>query len=150
MNKKTTFWCYYKQFEYRIMFFDLANKIVTFQIHINFALKKYLNDFCVCYLNDILIYFQKEKNHTNYVRFILKRLKRYKMFIKLNKCVFDLKKIDYLEFIIKINNIYMNFTKIVTIKKWIESTTHHHVRIFIKFTKFCQKFIKNSIKSLNH
>jgi hypothetical protein len=38
------------------MFFDLANASATFQIHINFALKKYLNDFCVCYLNDILIY----------------------------------------------------------------------------------------------
>ncbi len=54
---KTTFRCRYEQFEYRVMFFDLANAFATFQIHINFALKKYLNDFDVCYLNDILIYF---------------------------------------------------------------------------------------------
>ncbi len=54
---KTTFRCRYEQFEYRIMSFDLANAFATFQIYINFALKKYLNDFCVCYLNDILIYF---------------------------------------------------------------------------------------------
>ncbi len=54
---KTTFRCRYKQFEYRIMSFDLANAFATFQTHINFALKEYLNDFCVCYLDDILIYF---------------------------------------------------------------------------------------------
>jgi hypothetical protein len=53
---KTTFRCRYEQFEYRIMFFNLANAFATFQIHINFALKEYLDDFCVCYLNDILIY----------------------------------------------------------------------------------------------
>ncbi len=139
---KTTFRCCYEQFEYRIMSFDLVNAFATFQIHINFALKKYLNDFCVCYLNDILIYFQRKKNHTNHVRLVLKRLKRHKMFVKLSKCVFDLKKIDYLKFIVKINDIRMNLAKIATIKKWVESTTRRHVRIFIKFAKFYKRFIK--------
>jgi hypothetical protein len=64
------------------------------------------------------------------------------MFVKLNKCVFDLKEIDYLKFIVKINDICMNFAKIATIKKWVESTTRRHVRIFIKFARFCKKFIK--------
>jgi hypothetical protein len=81
--------------EYRVMFFDLANVFATFQIHINFALRKYLNHFCVCYLNDILIYSQREENHTNHVRLVLKRLKRHKMFVKLSKRVFDLEEIDY-------------------------------------------------------
>jgi mevalonate kinase len=62
--------------------------------------------------------------------------------MKFNKCVFDLKKIDYLKFIVKINNICMNFAKVVTIKKLIESTTRRHIRTFIKFAKFYKKFIK--------
>jgi hypothetical protein len=139
---KTAFRCRYEQFEYRVMFFDFANASATFQIHINFALKKYLNDFCVCYLDDILIYFQREENHTNHVRLVLKRLKRHKMFVKLSKCVFDLKEIDYLKFIVEINDIRMNFAKIVTIKKWVESTTRRHVRIFIKFARFYKRFIE--------
>jgi hypothetical protein len=139
---KTAFRCRYEQFEYRVMFFDLANAFATFQIHINFALKKYSNDFWVCYLNDILIYSQKEKDHTNHVRFVLKWLKRHKMFVKFNKDVFDLKEIDYLKFIVEINDIRMNLAKIVTIKKWVESTTRRHVWTFIKFAKFYKKFIK--------
>ncbi len=99
------------------MFFDLANAFATFQILINFALKKYLDDFCVCCLNDILIYFQKKKDHTNYVRFVLKRLRKHKMFVKYNKCVFDLKEIDYLKFIVEVNDIRMNLAKVATIKK---------------------------------
>jgi mevalonate kinase len=64
------------------------------------------------------------------------------MFVKLSKCVFDLKEIDYLKFIVKINDIRMNFAKIVTIKKWIELTTRRYVRIFIKFAEFYKRFIK--------
>jgi hypothetical protein len=143
------FRCRYEQFEYRIMFFDFSNASATFQIHINFALKEYLNNFCVCYLNDILIYFQREKNHTNHVRLVLKRLKRHKMFVKFSKCVFDLKEIDYLTFIVEVNDIWMNLAKIVTIKKSIKLTTRRHVRVFIKFAKFYKKFIKNSIKYSN-
>jgi mevalonate kinase len=124
------------------MLFDFANAFATFQIHINFALKKYLNDFCVYYLSDILIYFQKKENHTNHVRFVLKRLKKHIIFVKLSKCVFDLKKIDYLRFIVKVNDIHMNFAKIITIKKWVKSTTRRYIRIFIKFAKFYKKFIK--------
>jgi hypothetical protein len=86
--------------------------------------------------------FLKKKDHTNHVRLVLKRLKRHKMFVKLNKCVFDLKKIDYLKFIVEINDIRINFAKIVTIKKWVKSTTRRHVRIFIKFARFYKKFIK--------
>jgi ATP-dependent helicase YprA (DUF1998 family) len=74
------------------MFFDLANAFTTFQIHINFALKKYLNDFCVCYLNDILIYFQRKKDHTNHVQLILKRLKRHKNVCEIQQMCFRFKR----------------------------------------------------------
>ncbi len=39
------------------------------------------------------------------------------MFVKFSKCVFDLKEIDYLKFIVEIHDIRMNFAKIATIKK---------------------------------
>ncbi len=62
--------------------------------------------------------------------------------MKFSKCVFDLKEIDYLNFIVKVNDIRMNFAKIATIKKWVESTTRRHVRAFIKFAEFYRRFIK--------
>jgi mevalonate kinase len=64
----------------------------------------------------------------------------------LNKCDFDLKEIDYLKFIVEINDIRMNFAKIAIIKKWIESTTRRHVRTFLKFVEFYRRFIKKFSK----
>jgi hypothetical protein len=99
------------------MSFELAHASITFQSYINFALKKFLNVFVVVYLNDILIYSQNEEEHTNHVRFVLKRLRKYKLFAKLSKFDFDLKEIDYLKFIVEINDIRMNFAKIAIVKK---------------------------------
>jgi hypothetical protein len=99
------------------MLFELANAFVTFQNYINFALKEFLNVFVIIYLNDILIYSQNEEKHKNHVQFVLKRLRKYKFFAKLSKCDFDLKEVDYLKFIVKINDIRMNFAKIATVKK---------------------------------
>ncbi len=68
------------------------------------------------------------------------------MFVRFSKCVFDLKEIDYLKFIVEINDIRMNLAKIAIIKKWIESTTRRHVQTFIKFAKFYKRFIKKFSK----
>jgi hypothetical protein len=99
------------------MSFELANAFATFQSYINFALRKFLNVFVIIYLNDILIYSQNEEEHTNHVRLVLKRLRKYKLFAKLSKCDFDLEEVDYLKFIVKVNDIRMNFAKIAIVKQ---------------------------------
>ncbi len=111
-----------------------------------FCFKKVFEFFVIMYLNNILIYFQNEKKYTNHVQRVLKRLKKYKLFAKLNKCVFNLEKIDYLKFIIKLNNICINFARIAIIIKWIVSTTRWHVRAFLKFVEFYSKYIKKFSK----
>ncbi len=128
------------------MSFELANASITFQSYINFALRKFLNVFVIVYLDDILIYFQNEEKHTNHIRFVLKRFRKYKFFAKLSKCDFDLKEIDYLKFIFEINDIRMNFAKIAIVKKWVESTTRRYVRTFLKFVEFYRRFIEKFSK----
>ena len=53
---KTAFRTRYDHFEYLIMSFDLINASTTFQTYINKSLTSLINNFCVVYLNDILIY----------------------------------------------------------------------------------------------
>jgi hypothetical protein len=41
----------------------LTNALVTFQSYINNALQGYVDDFCIVYLDDILIYLRSEEEH---------------------------------------------------------------------------------------
>ena len=65
---KTTFRTRYEHFEYQIMSFDLANASVTFQIHINKALRKLVDVICVIYLNNILIFNEDLTEHRRHVQ----------------------------------------------------------------------------------
>lgn len=49
------------------MLFGLYNLSGTFQGYINEFLQEYLDVLFTVYLNNVLIYIMKEKNHTNYV-----------------------------------------------------------------------------------
>jgi len=59
-----------------------------------------LNDFYVVYLNDILIYLQNNRDYTEYVRKVLKRLQQYKLFVNLKKYAFSTMKVEFLGFIV--------------------------------------------------
>ena len=71
--KKIVFFTRYNLFEYVIMSFELCNVLNTFQIFINEILKKYLNDFYLIYLNDILIYSNNKEKYIKYIKKIFKK-----------------------------------------------------------------------------
>jgi hypothetical protein len=106
-----TFRIRYEHFEYLMMLFDLANASITFQVYINKTLNELINDFCVMYLNDILIFFKNRKSHVKHIREVLKRLRANDLFANLEKCFFFKHEVDYLEFIMSENDIAMNSSK---------------------------------------
>ena len=48
---------------------------------------------------------------------IFKRLRQFQLFVNLKKCQFDIKKIEFLEFIIFINEVRMNLKQMRTINE---------------------------------
>ncbi len=94
-----------------MMFFDLTNALIMFQVYINKTFKKLINDFCVMYLNDILIFFKNKEFYVQHIREMLKRLRANDLFANLKKYFFFKYEIDYLEFIINENDITMNLNK---------------------------------------
>jgi len=110
------FHIHYDHFEYIIMSFNLINTSVIFQTYINKIMTELLNNFYVVYLNDILIFFVKKTDHINYVKQILERLRKFKLYASLKKYEFFITKVNFLEFVIFIENISMNSSRINIIK----------------------------------
>ena len=86
------------------MFFDLCNALETFQSFINVILRKYLNEFCIVYVNDILMYNNIKEKHVNHIRKIFVKLKQIELFFNINKCEFFVTQVKYLNMIITIEN----------------------------------------------
>ena len=123
------------------MSFELVNAFATFQIYINKTLRKLVNNICVIYLNDILIYNEHSTKYWWHVQMILKRLRQFQLFINLKKCQFDIKKIKFLKFIIFIDEIWMNSKRMRTINEWFKSKIYKKVSVFLNFVNFYKRFI---------
>ena len=123
------------------MSFELVNAFAIFQIYINKMLKKLVNNICVIYLNDILIYNENLTKHWWHVQMIFKRLRQFQLFVNLKKCQFDIKKIEFLKFIIFINEIRMNLKRVRTINEWFKSKIYKKVQVFLNFVNFYKRFI---------
>ncbi len=138
---KTTFRTHYDHFKYMIMSFDLINASIIFQTYINKILTELLNNFCVVYLNDILIFFVEKTDHVDHVKQILKRLRKFKLYASLKKCEFFITKVNFLEFVIFIESVSMNSSRIDIIKTWFRSKMYWKIQVVLKFINFYRRFI---------
>ena len=61
-----------------------------------------MDKFVIAYLNNIIIYLNIEKEHEEYVEWVLKRLYKENIPIMVEKCEFHMKKTDFVGFIVKL------------------------------------------------
>jgi hypothetical protein len=54
----------------------------------NSVLMDYLDKFVMVFIDDILIYFQSEEEHVEYLKMVLQRLREHRLYVKLSKCEF--------------------------------------------------------------
>ena len=80
------------------------------------------------------------------MRLIFERLKQYQLYVNLKKCEFIITKIEFLNFIVFIENIQINSKKIRIIQKWSLFKNYREFQIFLKFVNYYKRFIENYFK----
>ena len=101
-----------KIYKYYILLFELINKFFNYQYYINNVFFEFFNNFVQCYLNDIFIYNKIKKKHICHVRIIFQKFINIDFQINIQKNQFYVQKIEFLNIIIFIKNICINFKKI--------------------------------------
>ena len=84
--EKTGFRTHYGHYEWLVMPMGLTNAPSTFQRVMNQLFKEHLNDFCVVFLDDILIHSKTEADHLKHLKIVLDILKENQFYAKLSKC----------------------------------------------------------------
>ncbi|KAL2004440.1 hypothetical protein VTN00DRAFT_6594 [Thermoascus crustaceus] len=128
------------------MLFGLTNAPTTFQSLVNNTLQKYLDVFCMAYLDDILIYSETLEEHRQHMWKVLEALKKKKLSVAPEKCEWHTQRTEFLGFIISPGHVEMNEGKVTAIQGWPEPTTVKETQAFLGFTNFYQKFIWNYSK----
>jgi hypothetical protein len=143
----TTFKCRFDHYQYRVMFFELTNSSITFQIYINKTMHSYLNLFVLMYINDLLMFFSFTKKHIEHVKLMLQRLRQFNLYFKFNKCSFHVFHVNFLDFWMNFDEITMQTNKIIVVKNWSKSKFYKHVQIFINFANFYKRFVHAFFKT---
>lgn len=98
------------------------------------------------YLDDILIFTKTLDKHQRIVHHVLQCLQENKLFLKAEKCKFEVLETEYLGVIISKNSVQMDQVKIAGIAEWPTPTKKKELQSFLSFTNFYQKFIRDYSK----
>lgn len=105
IKKKIVFRIKYEFYKVLIINLELCDVFFLLQNYIKNILNKYLNDFCIVYIDDTLIYNKNKNKHIKHMRVILIRFREIEFQINVQKCLFNVIKIQYLNLIIVIKKI---------------------------------------------
>jgi Reverse transcriptase (RNA-dependent DNA polymerase) len=97
--------------------FELMNAPAIFQVYINHVLRGLVDNFCIVYLNNILIFSKTKKEHLQHLKLVIKHLHRTDLYANSKKCDFFKSQVKYLGFIINKNGIQINSAQIKTISE---------------------------------
>ena len=75
-------------------------------------LRKHLDIFIIAYIDDILVYSENKSNHITYIQIVLEALDKAHLHIKLKKCQFSVKRLEFLGHILTINEIEIAPSKV--------------------------------------
>ncbi|XP_051137549.1 uncharacterized protein LOC127255842 [Andrographis paniculata] len=93
---KTTFRTRYGHYEFTVMSFGLTNAPAVFMELMNRIFQPYVDQFVVIFIDDILVYSPDKKTHAKHLHVTLNTLHARKLYAKLSKCEFWLKKVAFL------------------------------------------------------
>jgi len=125
-----------------MMFFGMTNSPATFQTMMNDIFRTLIaKGIIVVYLDNILIFTETEEEHEQAVRRVLEVLAEHKLFLRLEKCEFHRKWIEYLGLVISGNKVEIDPVKVARVCDWPTLENRTDVQVFIGFVNFYRHFI---------
>jgi len=98
------------------------------------------------FMDNVLVEMEDEKKHNEIVEEVLKRMKENDLYIKLEKCVWKVKEIDFLGLVIGVEEIKMQEEKIARVFEWPRPKIVKKVQKFLGLANYYRQFVKNFAK----
>ena len=93
---KMAFRTWYGHYEFLVMPFGLTNAPAAFIDLMNSVFLRYVTQFVVVFIDDILVYAKDWEDHDTHLRIVLETLRKEQLYAKLRKCEFWLREVSFL------------------------------------------------------
>ena len=132
--------------EFEYMPFGLTNAPATFQRLMESSLGELHLNWCIIYLDDIIVFSQTPEEHVYRLKAFFNKLRAASLKLKPSKCDLFKKEIKYLGFIVSNEGVSTDPDKIKSVTEWPQPTTVTEDRSFLGFVSYYRRFIPNLSK----
>ena len=129
-------------YECERMPFRLTSALATFLQLMLSCLSNLQLQYCIIYLDDIIVFSKTPEEHLTRLWAVFKKFKKAELKLKPSKCEFFKQKLTYLGHVVSKNGIQTDSKKVKAIYKWPVPTNATEVQSFLWFTNYYQRFIK--------
>ena len=130
-------------FEFNYMPFGLCNAGATFQRTMDRILAEFRWQFCIVYIDDVLIYSRSFSEHLQHIDAVFKCFKEAGVVIKPSKCVFASSEITYLGHIINEHGTRPDPSKVEAVKHFPLLSTVTEVKSFLGLCSYFRRYVQN-------
>ncbi|KAL0345738.1 UNVERIFIED_CONTAM: Retrovirus-related Pol polyprotein from transposon.6 [Sesamum radiatum] len=139
---KTAFRTRYGHYEFLVMPFGLTNAPAAFMALMNRTFHKYLDQFVIVFIDDILVYSRSMEEHEQHLRIVLQILKEKELYAKLSKCEFWINQVVFLGHVISGDGVMPDPAKVKAIMEWRVPKNATEVRSFLGLAGYYRRFVE--------
>jgi hypothetical protein len=103
--------------------------------------RPFTNYFVVMYLDEILIYNKTWEEYLQHIQQVLHTLRQQNLYANLEKCFFNMDRVQYLGYIVDWHGVHVDPSKIQVIRDWPSLTTLIDLQSFLGLANFYSRFM---------
>ncbi|KAL0549969.1 hypothetical protein IC582_014464 [Cucumis melo] len=140
---KTAFRTRYGHYEFRVMPFGLTNAPAVFMDLMNRIFHRYLDQFVIVFIDDILVYSVDRESHEEHLRIVLQTLREKQLYAKFSKCEFWLEQVVFFGHVVSAKGVSVDPQKVEAIVNWERPISATEVCSFLGLAGYYRLFIED-------
>lgn len=127
-------------YQFRVVPFGLSSSCAALVRAMQVILGKY-EEFCLSYIDDILIYSYTLEEHLKHIDIIMNELDRAGLKLNLEKCIFCTREAKFLGYVVNVEGIQIDRERLEEIKRYKRPHNIKTLRGFLGILNYYKKFI---------
>ena len=128
--------------EFLVMGFGHAGAPAHFQRWMAHVLAPYLHKFVVVFIDDICVFSKSVEEHTEHLRLVMERLRKFQMKLKRNKCRFYQTEVEFLGHRVGAGVCSPVQDKLAAVREWPQPTTRKALKGFLGLAGYYSDFVQ--------